>query len=57
MKHIFKCANCGRYTMKEICDCGNKALPAKPMKYSVDDKFASYRRKAKAEEYAKRGLI
>lgn len=43
--------------MKEICDCGNKALPAKPMKYSVDDKFASYRRKAKAEEYAKRGLI
>ena len=43
--------------MKEVCDCGNKALPAKPLKYSQQDKFSSYRRKAKLDEYAERGLI
>lgn len=43
--------------MKEVCDCSHKTLPAKPMKYSVDDKFASYRRKAKIGDYAKMGLI
>lgn len=48
---------CKKYTMKEICDCGNSALIAKPLKYSVDDKLASYRRMAKHEEYLKRGLL
>lgn len=57
MKHILKCYKCGRYTMKEICSCGNKAFVAKPLKYSPDDKFGSYKRKAKLNEYAERGLI
>ncbi len=57
MKHISKCAKCGRYTMKDVCACGNNTLAAKPLKYSLDDKFSSYRRKAKLSEYAKRGLI
>ena len=57
MKRILKCAKCGKYTMKEICSCGNKTLVAKPLKYSPDDRFGSYRRKAKLSEYAKRGLI
>ena len=43
--------------MKEICECGNRTLLPKPMKYSPDDRLASYRRRAKLEEYAKRGLI
>ena len=57
MKHILKCAKCGKYTMKEVCSCGNNTLVAKPLKYSPDDKFGSYKRKAKLNEYAERGLI
>lgn len=43
--------------MKEICDCGSMTLPSKPLKYSPDDRFGAYRRKAKAGEYIKRGLL
>jgi H/ACA ribonucleoprotein complex subunit 3 len=57
MKHILKCAKCNKYTMKEICGCGSKTLVAKPLKYSPEDKFSSYRRKAKLNEYAGKGLI
>ena len=57
MKHILKCHKCGKYTMKEVCACGNKTLAAKPFKFSLDDKFSSYRRKAKLSEYAERWLI
>ena len=57
MKHIFKCNVCNRYTMKEACNCGNKTINPKPLKYSPDDKLGSYRRKAKLDEYKKRGLI
>ena len=57
MKHIFKCINCSKYTMKEACDCGSKTILAKPVKYSIDDKFASYRRKAKMDDYRKRDLL
>lgn len=57
MRHIYKCVQCNKYTMNEVCGCGSKTLPAKPVKYTVDDKFASYRRKAKAEHYKKMGLI
>ena len=57
MRHIYKCMKCRKYTMKETCGCGNAALIAKPMKYSVDDKLASYRRRAKHDEYMKRGLL
>ena len=47
MKHILKCEKCGRYTMKEQCSCSGKALNPKPAKFSPDDKYAHYRRKAK----------
>ena len=43
--------------MKEICACGSIALAPKPLKYRPDDKFSSYRRKAKLNEYANKGLI
>ena len=43
--------------MKETCSCGSTAMNPKPLKYSPDDKFAEYKRKAKFDEYAKRGLI
>lgn len=57
MRRIYKCVKCAKYTMKETCDCGNATLIAKPLKYSPDDKLAGYRRKAKHDEYSKRGLI
>lgn len=57
MRHILKCAKCSKYTMKDVCVCGNKTLVAKPLKYSLDDRFSSYRRKAKLNEYAERGLL
>ena len=57
MRHIFKCSKCGKYTMKESCDCNGKAIVARPLKYSADDRLAVYRRKAKAEEYRQRVLL
>ena len=57
MKHIYKCNNCNKYTMKEICDCGDKAIVAKPLKYSQQDRLANYRRIAKHNEYINRGFL
>ena len=57
MKHIYKCNACNKYTMSEICSCGAKTAAAKPLKYSPEDKYAFYRRKAKSEQYSSRGLI
>lgn len=57
MRHIFKCANCNKYTMKEICGCGSSTRATKPVKYSSEDKLAAYRRKAKTDDYKMRGLL
>jgi len=57
MKNILKCGNCGKYTMKEICGCSGKCLTPKPAKFSIEDKYGSYRRKAKLETFKKEGLI
>ena len=57
MKHLFKCNDCGKYTMKETCGCGNKTSNPKPLKYSPTDGLGNYRRKAKLQEYGDRGLI
>jgi H/ACA ribonucleoprotein complex subunit 3 len=49
MKHILKCEN-SHYTMKDICPkCSKKALSSRPPKYSVEDKYAEYRRRAKEQ--------
>ena len=57
MKHILKCSKCGNYTMKEKCACGGEAFPAKPPKYSPEDKYAKYRRQVKKDERIKGGLL
>lgn len=58
MKHILKCEKCGQYTMRDICPkCGGKAVNPKPAKYSPNDAYGSYRRKAKEAELKKEGLI
>jgi len=46
MNHILRCSVCGKYTMKEE-HCGKKTLNPKPPKYSPEDKYGMYRRKAK----------
>jgi H/ACA ribonucleoprotein complex subunit 3 len=56
MKHIMFCTECEKYTMKEE-HCGKKTVTTKPAKYSPDDKYARYRRKAKEEEFKAKGLI
>ena len=57
MRSIMKCGNCGKYTMKDVCVCGGKALTPKPAKFSVEDKYGSYRRKAKLNIFRDEGLI
>ena len=57
MRSIMKCGNCGKYTMKDVCVCGGKALTPKPAKFSVEDKYGSYRRKAKLNIFRDKGLI
>jgi H/ACA ribonucleoprotein complex subunit 3 len=47
MKHILKCDSCKKYLLSNICGCGGKCVNPKPPKYSVEDKYADYRRKAK----------
>ncbi|MBI2651002.1 ribosome biogenesis protein [Candidatus Woesearchaeota archaeon] len=57
MKSILKCESCGRYTMKEACLCGKKALTPKPAKFSIEDKYGNYRRKAKFSFFREKGLL
>ncbi|MEM4268366.1 MAG: RNA-protein complex protein Nop10 [Candidatus Woesearchaeota archaeon] len=57
MKHILKCS-CGTYTLKPVCPkCGKDAFSPRPPKYSPEDKYAKYRRKAKENELRAKGLI
>ena len=43
--------------MKDVCGCGGKALTPKPAKFSIEDKYGSYRRKAKLSIFKKEGLL
>jgi len=40
--------------MKEVCNCGNKTANPKPPKYSPDDPYGAYRRRAKDEMQAQK---
>ncbi len=42
-----KCERCGRYTMKDICFCGNETSVPVPPRFSPQDRFGSYRRRLK----------
>ncbi|MFH0867828.1 MAG: RNA-protein complex protein Nop10 [Candidatus Woesearchaeota archaeon] len=57
MRNILKCETCGKYTMKDVCVCNGKSLTPKPAKFSIDDKYGSYRRKAKLDIFKNRGLL
>ncbi|MFH1849210.1 MAG: nucleolar RNA-binding Nop10p family protein [archaeon] len=57
MKHILKCQVCSCYTMVSTCKCGGAAVNPKPAKYSPQDSYGAYRRKAKMPEWQKRGFL
>ncbi len=45
-----KCANCGRYTLKEKCPiCGGKTYMPIPPRFSPEDPYGRYRRKLRKE--------
>jgi len=56
-KHILYCSSCQTYTMQPTCTCGKKTAERKPAKYSPEDKYAHYRREAKAMQRKKEGLV
>ncbi len=43
--------------MKELHDCGSKAVPVRPPKYSPEDKYGKYRREAKKDQLKQKGLL
>jgi H/ACA ribonucleoprotein complex subunit 3 len=57
MKHILRCQKCGKYTLRDECECGGKAVTTKPPRYSSLSKWAKYRRKARHSELEKKGLL
>ena len=54
-KHIMKCPSCGKYTLSSKC-CDVTVLP-RPPKFSLDDKYAKYRRQVKKAALEKEGLL
>lgn len=45
MKRIKYCLKCKIYTLEDICKkCGKRTILNVPTKYSLDDKYAKYRR-------------
>lgn len=58
MKRIQYCAKDNRYTLGEKCpECGQVTVTTQPPKYSVGDKYASYRRDAKKKQREEGGLL
>jgi len=43
--------------MKELCECGIATLAPRPLKFDPTDRLGAYRRKAKKDDYVKRGLV
>jgi H/ACA ribonucleoprotein complex subunit 3 len=42
-----KCKVCGKYTIKDICSCGNETIVPIPPRFSPQDRFGEYRRRLK----------
>ncbi|MBI5392677.1 ribosome biogenesis protein [Candidatus Woesearchaeota archaeon] len=57
MKHILRCPICKTYTIKQLCNCGKKAIDMKPAKYSPEDKYAKYRREIKKQQLVDNNIL
>ncbi|MCX8198295.1 MAG: RNA-protein complex protein Nop10 [Candidatus Micrarchaeota archaeon] len=44
MKKMRKCVSCGAYTLSAQ-HCGEATKPAHPPKFTIEDRYAHYRRK------------
>ncbi len=48
MNKILRCSKCGDYTLQNKCPkCNSDCYSPKPAKFSPEDKYGEYRRKAK----------
>ncbi|MHA1926705.1 MAG: RNA-protein complex protein Nop10 [Candidatus Thorarchaeota archaeon] len=54
MARLFKCTECDQYTLEEEkCPvCGGSVVSPQPPKYSPQDRYGEYRRKAKRKTRA-----
>ena len=58
MKHIKKCIECKTYTLKLKCQkCGSDTAVPRPAKFSPEDQYGSYRRRAKHDDLKEVGLL
>lgn len=57
MIEIRHCGVCSKYTLKGVCDCTMATAPVYPAKYSPEDKYGSYRRKAKEADRKAQGIV
>ena len=58
MKKIKMCPEDRLYTLKDKCSkCGTETIITAPPKFSVDDKYAGYRREAKEKLRKEAGLL
>ncbi|MAE13362.1 ribosome biogenesis protein [Candidatus Woesearchaeota archaeon] len=51
MNKLLKCTACSEYTLHSPCSCGNPARSPRPVKFSIEDKYGNYRRKAKGNQH------
>ncbi len=51
------CTACKKHTLKTVCDCTLATIPVFPARYSPQDKYAAYRRKAKEAERKAAGVL
>jgi H/ACA ribonucleoprotein complex subunit 3 len=49
-KSILRCPKCNSYGLSQSCSCGGKRTYSHPPKFSVEDKYAKYRRQAKEQD-------
>lgn len=57
MHDIKYCPACRKHTLKDVCDCTLPTAPVFPARYSPQDRYASYRRKAKEAERKAAGVL
>lgn len=58
MRHVMRCQSCSVYTLKETCsNCSSKTIIPRPARYSPEDNYAAYRRKAKEGQLKGKGWL
>lgn len=57
-QHILRCPSCNKYTLQEQCSaCSIKTKLVKPPKFSLNDKYAEYRRRQRKVEQEEKKAI